>query len=129
MKDRQSSRALAPNPETLAQSPIAWAAGRALLAWAGLAGATLAILWPLGLTNRVLAGVDALTYFTPYWAHRMAELTAGHVPLLNPYLFLGAPFLANPQAAVLYPLNWPLSWLSPAQALVWSALLHVWLAA
>ncbi len=87
------------------------------------------MLWPLGLTNRVLAGVDALTYFTPYWAYRMAELRAGHLPLWNPYLFTGVPFLANPQAAVLYPLHWPLSWLTPSQALVWSALLHVWLAA
>lgn len=103
--------------------------GRDLAAWLTLALATLAILWPLGLTNRVLAGVDALTYFTPYWAYRMAELRAGHVPLWNPYLFLGAPFLANPQAAVLYPLHWPLSWLKPEQALAWSALLHAWLAA
>ena len=102
---------------------------RDLLAWLTLALGTLAILWPLGLTNRVLAGVDALTYFTPYWAYRMAELRAGLVPLWNPYLFLGVPFLANPQAAVLYPLHWPLSWLSAEQALVWSALLHAWLAA
>jgi hypothetical protein len=97
--------------------------------WIALAGITLALLWPLGLTNRILAGIDALTYFTPYWAYRMAALRAGQVPLWNPYLFLGVPFLANPQAAVLYPLHWPLSWLDPAQALVWSALLHVWLAA
>jgi hypothetical protein len=102
---------------------------RDLLAWLTLALAALAILWPLGLTNRVLAGVDALTYFTPYWAHRMTELRAGQLPLWNPYLFLGVPFLANPQAAVLYPLHWPLSWLRPEQALIWSALLHVWLAA
>ncbi len=100
-----------------------------LLAWTSLALVTLAMLWPLGLTNRILAGVDALTYFTPYWAYRMAELAAGHLPLWNPYLFLGVPFLANPQAAVLYPLHWPLIWLRPEQALVWSALLHVWLAA
>ena len=77
----------------------------------------------------MLAGVDALTYFTPYWAYRMAELRAGGAPLWNPYLFLGVPFLANPQAAVLYPLHWPLSWLRPEQALVWSAILHAWLAA
>ncbi|PKO20864.1 MAG: hypothetical protein CVU38_17835, partial [Chloroflexi bacterium HGW-Chloroflexi-1] len=102
---------------------------RDVLAWIGLAVATLAVLWPLGLTNRVLAGVDAFTYFTPYWAYRMAALHAGHVPLWNPYLFLGTPFLANIQAAVLYPLHWPLSWLTPAAALIWSALLHVWLAA
>jgi hypothetical protein len=100
-----------------------------LLAWAGLAIAALAILWPLGLTNRIMAGVDALTYFTPYWAHRMAELRSGHLPLWNPYLFLGVPFLANLQAAVLYPLHWPFTWLPPSTALIWSALLHAWLAA
>ena len=105
------------------------AIAQGVLAWATLAVATLAICWPLGLTNRILAGVDALTYFTPYWAYRMAELRAGHLPLWNPYLFAGVPFLANPQAAVLYPLHWPLIWMEPSQALIWSALLHVWLAA
>ena len=99
------------------------------LAWVGLAVAVLVIAWPLGLTNRILSGIDALTYFLPYWAQRMAELRSGHLPLWNPYLFLGVPFLANPQAAVLYPLHWPLTWLNPAVALVWSALLHTWLAA
>ena len=88
---------------------------RDLLAWLTLALATLAILWPLGLTHRVLAGVDALTYFTPYWAYRMAELRAGQMPLWNPYLFLGVPFLANPAggralSAALAPL------LAPARA-------------
>lgn len=102
---------------------------RDLLAWSLLAVAALVALWPLGLTNRALAGIDAFTYFAPYWAYRMAELRAGHLPLWNPYLFLGVPFLANPQAAVLYPLHWPLSWLEPARALVWSALVHIWLAA
>ncbi len=104
--------------------------GRAdILAALGLAAATLAVLWPLGLTNRILAGIDALTYFTPYWDYRMAAFRAGRLPLWNPHLFLGAPFLANIQAAVLYPLHWPLSWLPPERALVWSAILHVWLAA
>ena len=102
---------------------------RDALALAGLLAATLAVCWPLGLTNRILTGVDAFTYFLPYWAYRSAELRAGHLPLWNPYLFLGAPFLANPQAAVLYPLHWPLIWLEPARALIWSALLHIWLAA
>lgn len=100
-----------------------------LAAWLALALATLIIAWPLGLTNRILAGVDAFTYFAPYWDFRMAALRAGQIPLWNPYLFLGVPFLANPQAAVLYPLHWPLSWLTAEQALVWSALLHLWLAA
>jgi hypothetical protein len=118
------------HPDAAATPPYpSRAPWRDLLAWITLALAALAIFWPLGLTNRIPAGVDALTYFTPYWAYRMAAFRAGSVPLWNPYLFLGAPFLANPQAAVLYPLHWPLSWLSPSAALVWSALLHAWLAA
>jgi len=102
---------------------------RDLGAWGALALATLVVFWPLGLTNRIVAGIDAFTYFTPYWTHRMEALRAGMTPLWNPYLFTGAPFLANIQAAVLYPLHWPLSWLRPEQALVWSAILHAWLAA
>ena len=79
-------------------------------------------------TNRVLGRGDALTYFTPYWAYRAEALRAGRLPLWNPYLFLGVPFLANPQAAVLYPLHWPLIWMRPERALVWSLVLHTWLA-
>jgi hypothetical protein len=98
-------------------------------ALAALAVAVLVICWPLGLTNRILAGIDAFTYFTPYWSYRMAAFREGAIPLWNPYLFSGAPFLANIQAAVLYPLHWPLSWLDAPRALVWSALLHLWFAA
>ena len=106
-----------------------WPWLRDLGAWGALALATLVVFWPLGLTNRIVAGIDAFTYFTPYWAYRMEAFRAGVAPLWNPYLFTGAPFLANIQAAVLYPLHWPLSWLRPEQALVWSAILHAWLAA
>jgi hypothetical protein len=85
--------------------------------------------WPLGLTNRILAGIDALTYFTPYWAYRNEALRAGRIPLWNPHLFFGAPFLANIQSAVLYPLHGPLAWLPAERAIIWSAILHTWLAA
>jgi hypothetical protein len=103
--------------------------GPDVAAIAGLALATLGVLWPLGLTNRVLAGIDALTYFTPYWAYRNEALRAGRIPLWNPHLFFGAPFLANIQSAVLYPLHWPLAWLPAERAIIWSAILHAWLAA
>ena len=42
---------------------------------------------------------------------------------------MGVPFLANPQAAVLYPLNWPLFLLDPARAIPAALMLHVALAA
>lgn len=80
------------------------------------------------LTNKVLARGDAFIYFTPYWAYRAEALRAGRLPLWNPYLFLGVPFLANPQAAVLYPPHWPLIWMRPERALIWSLVLHTWLA-
>lgn len=98
------------------------------LALAGLAVWALLLFGPLVLTNRVLASGDVFTYFTPYRDFAAQALRSGHLPLWNPYLFMGAPFLANSQAAVFYPLHWPLAWLSTSRALVWSIVLHIWLA-
>ena len=80
-------------------------------------------------TDRVLASGDILHYFYPYRDYAAAALRAGQIPLWNPYIFGGAPFLANPQAAVLYPLHWPLSWLPVTKQLYWSAALHAWILA
>jgi len=99
-----------------------------VVALAALAVATLLIFWALVGTNLVLAGVDAFTYFTPYRDYANAALRQGRLPLWNPYLFLGVPFLANIQAAVLYPLNWLFVTLWAPKALAWSAVLHIWLA-
>lgn len=80
-------------------------------------------------TDRVLASGDILHYFYPYRDYAAAALREGRIPLWNPYIFGGAPFLANPQAAVLYPLHWPLSWLSVTAQIYWSAALHAWILA
>jgi hypothetical protein len=80
-------------------------------------------------TDRVLASGDILHYFYPYRDYAAAALREGHIPLWNPYIFGGAPFLANPQAAVLYPLHWPLSWLPVTKHIYWSAALHAWILA
>ena len=83
----------------------------------------------------VLAGGDLQTYFFPYWVAAARALQAGKLPLWNPYLFAGAPLLANSQAGVFYPLNWPLWLLSGptleglTRTLHWSVLLHLALAA
>ncbi len=84
---------------------------------------------PLLFTNRVLAAGDILHYFYPYRDYAAEAIRNGRIPLWNPYIFLGAPFLANPQAAVLYPLHWPLSWLDVTKQLYWSAAIHTWLLA
>lgn len=93
-----------------------------------LAAGVLLVYAPLLLTNRVLATGDAFAYFTPYRDYANAALRAGRLPLWNPYLFLGVPFLANPQTAVFYPLHWPFIWLPAAQSLEASLALHLWLA-
>jgi hypothetical protein len=85
------------------------------------------LYYPLLFTNRVLASGDILLYFYPYRDYAAAALRNGEIPLWNPYIFMGVPFLANPQAAVLYPLHWPLIWLPVTQQIYWSAALHTWL--
>ncbi len=93
-----------------------------------LAG-VLAIYGRLIFEGLVLSGYDVQTYFFPYWAYTAASLADGRLPLWNPHVFMGVPFLANPQAAVLYPLNWPLFLLNPAHAIPAALVLHVALAA
>lgn len=70
--------------------------------------------WRIALAGRVLAAGDVFTYFYPYWAEATRAIRSGRLPLWNPYLFMGAPFLANSQAGFFYPLNWPLWLLLPA---------------
>ena len=103
---------------------------RDLLAIALLGIAITLFFWKLLLSNLILASGDTLTYIYPYWTAAARALQAGRLPLWNPDLFMGAPFLANSQAGVLYPLNWPL-WLAfdtPTAASL-SIGLHLWLAA
>ncbi len=68
---------------------------------------------------------DGIAQYYPWRAFAAECLRSGHLPLWNPYQFCGAPFLANGQSAVLYPLN-ILFWVLPvAQAFAWSAWLHL----
>ena len=99
------------------------------LAVVSLAALTLAFFWKIALTNLILVGLDVFTYFYPYRAYAAEALRAGHIPLWNPYLFLGVPFLANIQAAVLYPLNWLLSFLPAPRLVACSIVGHIFLTA
>ena len=49
---------------------------------------------------------DLIFQFYP-WAHFLKESAGeGRFPLWNPYNYLGTPFFANPQTAVLFPGSW-----------------------
>jgi hypothetical protein len=88
----------------------------------------LLFFWKLAFTNLILARGDTFLYFYPYWDYRARALLSGHLPLWNPYLFMGAPFLANSQAGVLYPLNWLLIFFTAPVAVKISIVLHLALA-
>jgi hypothetical protein len=64
----------------------------------------------MAFSNLILARGDTFLYFYPYWQTAADALRAGHIPLWNPMIFMGVPFMANSQAGLFYPLNWPL-WL------------------
>ncbi len=56
------------------------------------------------------------------------SLRAGEIPLWNPYLFAGAPFLANGQHGMLYPFSWLFFFVPVAKAYGWYTIMQLWLA-
>ncbi len=104
--------------------------GAPLLAGALLSVGLLLTYSRLVFEGLVVAGYDTQTYFYPYWTVAFEALRSGRIPLWNPDLFMGAPFLANPQAAVFYLPNWLLLGISPERAMSVALMLHVaWAAA
>ena len=100
------------------------------LAVAALVALVLAFFWRLAFTNLILPRGDVFAYFYPLWQYRNEMLQTGHLPLWNPYLFMGVPFLANSQTGVLYPPNWLLIPLDAPTAVKIAILAHVsWAAA
>ena len=59
----------------------------------------------------------------------VSSLRQGEIPLWNPHLFAGAPFLATGQHSMLYPFSWLFFFLSPAKAYGWYTVIQLWLAA
>ncbi len=99
---------------------------RGWLALPALVALTALFFNRLAFSNLILARGDTFLYFYPYWSAAAAALRAGRVPLWNPDLFMGAPFLANSQVGFFYPLNWPVWLLLRAPYAVSAAiLLHI----
>ncbi|NDJ53080.1 MAG: hypothetical protein GYB68_08360 [Chloroflexi bacterium] len=89
----------------------------------------VAFFWRMVFTDLILPRGDVFLYFYPYWDYRNALLRAGELPVWNPYLFMGTPFLANSQAGVFYPPNWLLIGLDAPTAVKIAIVSHlVWAA-
>ena len=59
---------------------------------------------------------DLVTKYYPYRLFMAREFWSGQIPLWNPYLFAGTPFLAVANSSVLYPINWVFAILPTAYA-------------
>jgi hypothetical protein len=75
-----------------------------------------------------LGGNDLTNMFVPWLRFAKTSIQQGRLPLWNPTLFSGTPFVANPQPGLFYPITWLALIMSPARALALSLVFHVWLA-
>jgi hypothetical protein len=112
-----STRAL----ETASVKPAARAAESftprwpSLVALAVFVAAALTLCWPM-LTGKFLLGDDQLIAgygFRSFAAESFKS--SGAIPLWNPYLFGGLPFVAAMHGDLFYPVSFVLRWLFPLQ--------------
>jgi hypothetical protein len=77
--------------------------------------------------QQVLYWGDIMLYFLPMTTFAARWLTQGILPLWNPHILFGQPFVGNPQEWLFYPSTLLLALLHPARYLSWNAVLHLWL--
>ncbi len=68
-----------------------------------------------------------MLYFEPMQRFASAELRSGRLPLWNPYLLCGQPFIGNPQMGVFYPLMLLAPLVSASRFIAISSILHTFL--
>lgn len=125
--------------------------GRDLAGLGLIALLVLVLLWPVTFGGRLLLPADMLMVMQPWKAHAQQvgfdrvhtpfldsiqqhypwrkfaaeQMRQGTIPLWNPYMFCGAPFVANNQSACFYPETWLFLLMPPEKAFGWSALLSL----
>ncbi|CAG0933712.1 hypothetical protein TFLX_03189 [Thermoflexales bacterium] len=104
-----------------------------LLALAFLALLTVLFFWPVFFAGYWLpqGGGDLVSFLWPQYSFAGEAIRNGSLPLWNPYLYSGAPFLADNQAGVLYPINLLAFLISPNltyQVMEGLVIFHIWLA-
>jgi hypothetical protein len=104
-----------------------------LLALAVLALLVLIFFWPVTLNLGWIprGGGDLASFLWPTYSYAAQSLQGGRIPLWNHTLYAGAPFAADNQSGLFYPLNLLTFFLSPSlpyQAMEWLVVFHFWLA-
>jgi hypothetical protein len=84
--------------------------------------------WPQVGQGRALYWGDIGLYFTPMAQFLHSNLSQGHLPLWNPLILCGTPYVGNPQTWPLYPLTALLPFVSAPYFLSLTVAVHVWLA-
>src|SRR5512141_2935428 len=79
----------------------------AIWPYAFLALLTLIFFWPLFIAGKFIphGGGDLALFLYPQYSLTAHSSRSGTIPLRNPNLYAGAPFLADNQAGALYPIN------------------------
>ncbi len=103
------------------------------LALGVLALLALVFFWPVTLQQGWIprGGGDLVSFIWPTYSYAARALQAGRLPLWNESLYSGAPFAADNQSGLFYPINlivfllWPAL---PYAAVEWLVVGHVWLA-
>ncbi|MBC8249912.1 MAG: YfhO family protein, partial [Anaerolineales bacterium] len=81
---------------------------RDVLALGIIALATLGFFWQLFFTDDTWmpsGGGDLVSFLYPLYRFAARNLRRGIIPLWNPYLYGGAPFAADNQSGLFYPVN------------------------
>jgi hypothetical protein len=95
-----------------------------------LALVTICLFWPLLFQDRILFFGDISLYFTPLLHFQRAEVVGqGRLPLWNPQILCGTPFVGNPQVWPLYPSSLLLYALSAERVTGITGAIHVFWAA
>ena len=113
----------------VARARMEWSRGDWLVV-GGLYVALVALLSlpPLAGGGLVLSatGGDISTYWWWMRGYMACSIAAGHLPLINPFMMSGMPFLASSQSAVFLPANWAFLIFPQAAVLNAQMMLGLW---
>ena len=89
---------------------------------------TVVYFWRQVVEGQALYWGDIGLYFAPMTGFLKQNLNVGRLPLWNPLLLCGTPYVGNPQVWPLYPVSALLPFVSATQFLNLTIALHIWIA-